>query len=250
MTGNGKIARLPRAIRDELNRRMDDGQTGNELLHWLNGLPKVKKVLAKHFAGRPIAKQNLYDWRLGGHRAWLDRQETFAMARDLATDGKKLDDATDGKLADRLGTVLAARYAAVLADWNGELTDKSRRQLRLLRGLCQEITCLRRADHSGGRLALQQQQLEHRAEKTDEEMREQLECWLCTPAGKKWKSENWISAKEARRRVREIYGWGEYAPKNRLGATRQLTAPKPPTPQSQTPDHGPQTPDPESGNAG
>ncbi|MGA3268954.1 MAG: hypothetical protein ABSE16_19305 [Verrucomicrobiota bacterium] len=28
MTGNGKIARLPRAIRDELNHRMDDGQTG------------------------------------------------------------------------------------------------------------------------------------------------------------------------------------------------------------------------------
>ncbi len=36
MTGNGKIARLPRAIRDELNRRMGDGQTGQELLPWLN----------------------------------------------------------------------------------------------------------------------------------------------------------------------------------------------------------------------
>ncbi len=42
MTGNGKIARLPRALRDELNRRMGDGQTGQELLLWLNRLPKVK----------------------------------------------------------------------------------------------------------------------------------------------------------------------------------------------------------------
>ncbi|MGA3267511.1 MAG: hypothetical protein ABSE16_11880 [Verrucomicrobiota bacterium] len=205
MTGSGKIARLPRAIRDELNRRMDDGQTGNELLHWLNGLPKVKKVLAKHFAGRPIAKQNLYEWRIGGHLAWLHRQEAFDTARDLATDGKKLDDATERKLADRLGTVLAARYTTVLADWNGGLNDKFRRQLRLLRGLCQEITCLRRADHSGGRLALQQQRLESKRGKTDEEMREQFECWLSTPAGRKWKSEKWMSPKEAQRRIREIY---------------------------------------------
>ncbi len=42
MKRNGKIARLPRAIRDELNRRMDDGQTGQELLPWLNGLPQAK----------------------------------------------------------------------------------------------------------------------------------------------------------------------------------------------------------------
>ena len=50
MTGNGKIARLPRAIRDELNRRMDDGQTGKELLPWLNGLPKSKT------AGRTVRR--------------------------------------------------------------------------------------------------------------------------------------------------------------------------------------------------
>ncbi|MGA3267465.1 MAG: hypothetical protein ABSE16_11650 [Verrucomicrobiota bacterium] len=36
MTGNGKIAPLPRALRAELNRRMDDGQTGTHLVHWLN----------------------------------------------------------------------------------------------------------------------------------------------------------------------------------------------------------------------
>ena len=35
MTRNGKIARLPREIRDELNRRLDDGGQGKDLVEWL-----------------------------------------------------------------------------------------------------------------------------------------------------------------------------------------------------------------------
>jgi hypothetical protein len=102
MTGNGKIARLPRAIRDELNRRMDDGQTGKELLPWLNGLPEVQKLLAEQFAGRPIIKQNLCEWRAGGHRAWQARQETLTQARELAGDAEELASATD--TAGRIGS--------------------------------------------------------------------------------------------------------------------------------------------------
>ena len=39
MTGNGKIARPPRAIRDEPNCRMDDGQARQAPLPWFNGFP-------------------------------------------------------------------------------------------------------------------------------------------------------------------------------------------------------------------
>ena len=49
------------------------------------------------------------------------------------------------------GALLAARYAAALADWNGEVTEEFRRKLRALRGLCQDIVELRRGDHSGAR---------------------------------------------------------------------------------------------------
>jgi len=45
--------------------------------------------------------------------------------------------------------VLAARYAAALAGWDGEVTDEFRRKLRMLRGLCQDIVELRRGNHSG-----------------------------------------------------------------------------------------------------
>ena len=46
ITRNGKIARLPRAIRDELNCRLADGEIGGRLVDWLNGLPEVQKILA------------------------------------------------------------------------------------------------------------------------------------------------------------------------------------------------------------
>ena len=44
MTRNGKIARLPRHIRGQLNRRLQNGEEGNTLLEWLNALPKVQEV--------------------------------------------------------------------------------------------------------------------------------------------------------------------------------------------------------------
>ena len=60
MTRNGKIARLPRALRHELNCRLADNQDGGVTLNWLNALPEVKAVLARDFGGEPIGKQNLY----------------------------------------------------------------------------------------------------------------------------------------------------------------------------------------------
>ena len=66
MTRNGKIACLPSPLRDELNRRLAHNEDGATLLDWLNAAPDVKAVLARDFAGEPITKQNLYEWRHGG----------------------------------------------------------------------------------------------------------------------------------------------------------------------------------------
>ena len=63
MTRVGKIARLPRLIREQLNRRLEDGEPGVEALAWLNALPEVLTVLEKDFAGRPISVQNLSEWK-------------------------------------------------------------------------------------------------------------------------------------------------------------------------------------------
>src|SRR5438094_278684 len=44
MTRTGKIARLPHTIREQLNRRLQDGELGKPILQWLNSLPEVKAL--------------------------------------------------------------------------------------------------------------------------------------------------------------------------------------------------------------
>jgi len=154
MTRTGKIARLPRDIRNQLNRRLQDGEPGNRLVEWLNGLPEVRQVLAGDFGGRDISEQNLSEWKQGGHQDWLARQETLACARELAGDASELAETAEGSLADHLATVLSARYAVLVSGWNGEMDDAFRRKARALRTLCQDIVELRRGDHFAERLRL------------------------------------------------------------------------------------------------
>ena len=66
MARNGKIARLPRDLRDELNRRLQDGKQGGPLLVWLNALPTVLAVLARDFGG--VRHQQTESVRMAGGR--------------------------------------------------------------------------------------------------------------------------------------------------------------------------------------
>ena len=65
MTRRGKIARLPRAVREELNRRLLNGETGARLVAWLNGHPETKRVLAEGApaAQHPATPCNPLTWR-------------------------------------------------------------------------------------------------------------------------------------------------------------------------------------------
>jgi hypothetical protein len=117
-----------------------------------------------------------------------------------------LTEATDGRLTDHLATVLAARYAVALAGWDGEVTEEFRRKLRVLRGLCRDIVELRRGDHSGARLNLEQERLEREQEKTEEEVVEHFKCWVKNPQVRDWICQNWVSPEERERRLREIFG--------------------------------------------
>jgi hypothetical protein len=56
------------------------------------------------------------------------------------------------------------------------------RWLRALRGLCQDIVELRRGDHSGTRLKMEQDRLEREREKTEEEMVAHFQRWLKNPS--------------------------------------------------------------------
>lgn len=212
MTRTGKIARLPSEIRAELNRRLQDNEPGGQLLAWLNAHPAVQTVLARDFGGSQITKQNLYEWRIGGFAAWQARQETLAQARELMGEAAELAEATQGKLTDHLATVLAARYASALAGWNGEVTEELRRKLRALRGLCQDIVELRRGDHSGARLKMEQERLEREQEKTEEEVVTHFQRWIKNSAVRDLIRSDDLNDEEKQARMREIFGLSPQPP--------------------------------------
>src|SRR5881396_2074717 len=71
----GKIACCPLVIREEVNRRLLDGQCGADVMEWLNADPEVRKVLKAQFKDRPIEESNLKGWRKAGYRDWLKQKQ-------------------------------------------------------------------------------------------------------------------------------------------------------------------------------
>jgi hypothetical protein len=168
MTGNGKIARLPWAIRDELNRRLRDGEPGTQLVDCLNGLPEVQDVLREHFGGRPITEQNLSEWKQRGYEDWLRHQEARAWVQDLTN--QSLDIAEDiswessngsGHLsvADLLSAPLAIALGHCMQSTIGKGTEDPH-QIRTLLSIAREVSRLRGGDHSLGRLDIERERQE------------------------------------------------------------------------------------------
>ena len=84
MSRKGKIARLPLAIREELNQRLLEGQSGGKILPWLNARPEVQAILAEDFEGLRVNDNNLSEWRRGGYAEWIARRERLDSTRELA----------------------------------------------------------------------------------------------------------------------------------------------------------------------
>lgn len=110
----GKISRLPKTIREQLNRRLEDNEPSSDILPWLNGLVRVKKILAAQFHGAPITEQNLSTWRAGGYEHWEKKQEPLAGHKDLAEDAKDFTRAGGDGLARGAASVAAARILKLL----------------------------------------------------------------------------------------------------------------------------------------
>ena len=180
MTHNGKIARLPRNIRDELNHRLENGEPGGRILEWLNALPEVQVVLAAEFGGNPINEQNLSNWRKGGYQDWLKQQERRATVRELTNDSKELDaDAGGVEVSHHLSAVLVAELAASAREALAAITDPAERCIRTQEYL-DTLARTRRQDNLAGKLALE---LERRArerfeeKKKDEDQKEWAREW-------------------------------------------------------------------------
>lgn len=158
MTRNGKIARLPRPIREQLNHRLDDGEPGIKVVAWLNEQPQVKAVLESEFAGRPVSEQNLSEWKLGGYPEWQQHQVDVALARELAVQADELTQVAGESLADKVSPLLAARYAAMLARLS-TVTGEDAEDWKMLREMCSDLVALRKGDHTAERLKLERERL-------------------------------------------------------------------------------------------
>lgn len=99
-TSTGKIARLPARLREEVNRRLHDGESGPVLLEWLNGTPEALEVCADYFNSEPISPQNLSAWRQGQFQRWEREQKQLQRTRARAEYSHQLAKASGGNLAE------------------------------------------------------------------------------------------------------------------------------------------------------
>ncbi len=207
MTRNGKIARLPRYLRKQLNRRLDDGEPGPQVLAWLNGRPDVQEVLELDFGGRPINEQNLSEWRQGGFRDWQRQQEACDHVRRLTDQAEALDEAAEEThVSDRLATVFAVELFKVLEQLL-EQGGNDKEKLGYLREGLREIRLLRRGDHNAARLQMEQERWERQCEREDEanldQMKEKSKSRLISLLFSKLYEENYAG----------IFGGGEHGRK-------------------------------------
>ncbi|HSY19085.1 MAG TPA: hypothetical protein VK815_12150 [Candidatus Acidoferrales bacterium] len=162
----GKISRLPREIREQVNERLAAGEPGKRLVAWLNELPAVRAMLAAEFDGAAINEQNLTNWKQGGFRDWRMDQEVAAF--NQAAVGAKVPVVT----TEQLSTVLAIRYLTVVREWQ-QSPMPSERRWRKLRVILRDVLKLQQGEHCEQRLELGGKRLEFDRERL-ELQREQL----------------------------------------------------------------------------
>lgn len=115
MTRIGKIARLPKAIRDRLNQQIQDGVPGKALVYWLNQNDEVRDVLLQHFNAKEITEQNLSEWKQGGYQDWLKHQETRDWVRRLSDEAEDIaEDAGVLPWMERVGALFEVMLGKVV----------------------------------------------------------------------------------------------------------------------------------------
>src|SRR5215471_7053881 len=177
---NGKIARLPHQIREQLNQRLDDGESSETLLPWLNSLPKTQAVLAQYFGGRPIHKQNLSEWRQGGFREWQTRCQAANLLHEIQDDHHPDHQSLTKLSTAKLARWLSIQYAATAYSLSS-LADDPQAQWKRLRELCVDISRLRRADLLDERLRLDRKWLALETSNSEAAKEKQFHKWLKRP---------------------------------------------------------------------
>ncbi len=176
----GKIARLPNAIREQLNCRLKNGEQGKSILKWVNSLPEVKAILDADFDGHPVSPSNLTEWKDGGYRDWQVRQDALALVTDLQDENALGDKALTSAFNDKLAQWVSIHYAATAQALVASQLDPETKWSRL-RQLCADVSRLRRGDVHAERLKLDRERLALEQSKAEELREEDFQAWLQRP---------------------------------------------------------------------
>ena len=103
----GKIARLPKIVRDSLNQMILDGLAYR----------KIIQQLGAH--GKGLNEQNLTNWKKGGHHDWLDQQarlEDMRAKREFALDIVREN--AGGQVQEASIQIAASQIYQILMDYD------------------------------------------------------------------------------------------------------------------------------------
>ncbi|MDR3403372.1 MAG: hypothetical protein P4L99_12815 [Chthoniobacter sp.] len=160
----GKIARLPKPIREEINQRLQAGATAKSLVPWLNGLPEVQALVAAEFDGHPVSVHNLSQWKNGGYQDWLRFQEALILAEHLYERGEELK--AIGKERMPMSEVLTLWQTTRLVMSTREIESmEGEAAWRRQRQMCDDLMKMRRAEHREQQLQLERERLELQRER-------------------------------------------------------------------------------------
>lgn len=178
----GKIARLPLAIREEVNQRLLNGEKGAKILHWLNGLAEVKAVLEEDFEGLHVNDDNLSAWRTGGFVDWQKKRDRLDQVREMSQWSLKLAQAGGSSMSESAAAILAGNILELLEEIRdlakvvGEAAEpgeegkgnNAAEKLALMGKMTADLTLavsrLRKGDHSAAALQLARERLDQTGE--------------------------------------------------------------------------------------
>jgi hypothetical protein len=148
------------------------------------------------------------------------------MARQLAADSVELQPAGTPSLTDQMAVWLTARYLVAVQKLAARNPD-GELDLKVLRGLCHDVVAVRRGDHSGARLKLEQDRLEREREKSEAEVIAHFQRWLKNPAVRDLVCQDHVSPAEREARLREIFGLSPQSPEPPVAAAAAATGSNP-----------------------
>ena len=148
MARTGKIARLPLAVREELNMRLMDNENGQSILTWLNALPVCVERIKGDWKGEPVSDANLSLWRSGGFADWMGEQSHLLEIQTLSEYSMKLAQAAGGNLSKGLLAANVGKIQKALEQfWDGlrdiQSTEEGNEKDQAVTKLLSALTAIR-----------------------------------------------------------------------------------------------------------